>query len=144
VIDRRLADLVVVAHLAYLAFLPVGALLVARRPNLAPLHLAAVAVAVASVTVGFDCPLTTWEQALRRRGGQHPYPGGFVNHYLTGGAFPHGADRVAQIAVAVLIAAVYLRLAHRSPTRRRTSASMVPRGNDWEGRRSPSSSRRTN
>jgi NAD(P)-dependent dehydrogenase (short-subunit alcohol dehydrogenase family) len=124
VIDRRVADLVVVGHLAYLAFIPVGVLLVARRPHLAPLHLAAVAVALASVTVGFDCPLTTWEQTLRRRGGQHPDPGGFVNHYVTGGAFPHGADHVAQIAVAVLIAAAYLRLAHRSRTRRRTSASV--------------------
>ena len=109
-------------HLAYLAFLPAGAILVTRRPRLAPLHLGAIAVAITSLTVGFDCPLTTWEQTLRRGGGQHPYPGGFVDHYLTGGAFPHGADRVAQIAVAVIVAAAYLRLARRSPTRRRTSS----------------------
>ena len=112
-IDRRLADLVVVVHLAYLVFLPAGAVLVARRPRLTPLHLAAVAVAITSVTVGFDCPLTTWEQTLRRRGGQHPYPGGFVNHYLTGTGFPHGADRVAQAAIVVLIGAAYVRLARR-------------------------------
>jgi hypothetical protein len=122
VTDRRLADLVVMVHLAYLAFLPAGAILVTRRPRLAPLHLGAIAVAITSLTVGFDCPLTTWEQTLRRGGGQHPYPGGFVDHYLTGGAFPHGADRVAQIAVAVIVAAAYLRLARRSPTRRRTSS----------------------
>jgi hypothetical protein len=122
VIGRRLADLVVFAHLVYLVFLPVGAVLVTRRPDLAPLHLGAIAVAVTSVTVGFDCPLTTWEQTLRRRGGQHPHPGGFVDHYLTGTGFPHGADRVAQLAIAVLIVAAYLRLARRSPTRRRTSS----------------------
>jgi hypothetical protein len=124
---RRVADLVVVVHLAYLVFLPAGAVLVARRPRLAPLHLGAIAVAITSVTVGFDCPLTTWEQTLRRRGGQHPYPGGFVDHYLSGGAFPHGADRVGQIVVAVIVAAAYLRLARRNRTRRRTSAS-VPIG----------------
>ena len=110
VIDRRLADLVVVVHLAYLAFLPAGAVLVTWRPRLIPLHLGAVAIALASVTVGFDCPLTTGEQTLRRWGGQHPSPGGFVDHYLTGRALTPGADRVAQVAVAVLIAAAYLRL----------------------------------
>lgn len=126
-IDRRLADLVVVVHLAYLVFLPAGAVLVTWRPRLAPLHLGALAVAVTSVTVGFDCPITTWEQALRRRGGQDPSPGGFVDHYLTGGAFPVGGDRVVQIAVAVIVAAAYVRLARRTRTRRRTSAS-VPIG----------------
>jgi hypothetical protein len=111
VIGRWLADLVVVLHLAFLAFLPAGALLVTRSPRLAQLHLGTVAIAVTSVTFGFDCPLTIWEQTLRRWGGQHPYPGGFVDHYLTGTALPHGADRVAQAAVAVLIAAAYVRLA---------------------------------
>ena len=42
-VDRFLADLVVVAHFAYLAFLPVGGFLAARHPWLIPCHLVAVA-----------------------------------------------------------------------------------------------------
>jgi hypothetical protein len=85
-----LADAIVVVHLAYLAFIPLGGVLALRWPRLMWLHLAAVAVGLISITIGFDCPLTTWEQSLRRRGGQRPYPNGFVDHYLTGRVYPHG------------------------------------------------------
>jgi Protein of Unknown function (DUF2784) len=98
---RLLADAVVVVHLVYLAFIPLGGWLGRHRPRLIPVHLLAVAVGLASVTIGFDCPLTGWEQALRRAGGEPGYGGGFVDHYLTGRLFPHGADHLVQLAVAL-------------------------------------------
>ena len=110
-VARRLADLVVALHLAYLVFIPAGGWLVRHWPRLFTVHLGAVVVGLATVTIGFDCPLTTWEQQLRRLGGEHPYHGGFVDHYLTGRLFPHGADHAVQLAVGLAVVCPYLVLA---------------------------------
>jgi hypothetical protein len=120
VLIRLLADLLVVVHLAYLVFIPVGAFLAWRWPRLIPVHVAAVGVAFVSVTVGFECPLTTWEQALRRRGGEKPYTGGFVDHYLTGKLYPHGHDTLVQLLIAAAVLTVYTVLVVRQRSRAST------------------------
>jgi hypothetical protein len=102
-----LADAVLAVHLAYVAFIPLGGFLTWRRPWVAWVHLAAVAVGVVSITVGFDCPLTTWEQSLRRRGSQQPYTDGFVDHYLRGHVYPHGYEWAVQVIFAICIVAAY-------------------------------------
>jgi hypothetical protein len=109
-----LADAVVVVHLGYLAFIPIGGFLALRRHWLTGPHLAAVALGLISVTVGFDCPLTTWEQSLRRRGGQRPYTNGFVDHYLTGRVYPHGGAWMVQAAFAVCVVVSYVLLLERT------------------------------
>ena len=106
-IDRVLAVAVVVVHCAYIAFIPLGGFLAWRWPRLVPVHLAAVAAALISVTVHYDCPLTGLEQTLRRRGGETPYRNGFVDHYLTGRVYPHGADAFVQLLVAACIVVSY-------------------------------------
>jgi hypothetical protein len=111
VLSRLLADLVVVVHFAYLVFIPVGGFLAWRWPRVIPFHLAAVAVAVVSITVGFECPLTTWEQSLRRSGGEKPYTGGFIDHYLTGRLYPHGHDTLVQLLIGAAVLTSYLGLA---------------------------------
>ena len=113
-----LADAIVVVHLVYLAFIPLGGLLAWRWPRVIWAHLAAVAIAAVSITVGFDCPLTTWEQSLRRRGGQRPYTDGFVDHYLTGHVYPHGYEWAVQMIFSVCIVASYVYVVRR--TRRTT------------------------
>ena len=118
---RVLADVVVAVHLAYLVSIPLGGFLAWRWRGLIPIHLALVVIGLVSITIGFDCPLTTWEQSLRRRGGQHPYRGGFVDHYLTGKIYPRGYDTAVQVlmAAAVVIAYAALMLRHRSHDRQR-------------------------
>jgi len=86
-------------------------------------HLAAVALGLISITIGFDCPLTTWEQSLRRRGGQRPYTDGFVDHYLTGRIYPHGYAWAVQAVFALSVVASYAFLL-TSGTRRRDSSSL--------------------
>jgi hypothetical protein len=113
-----LADLVLVVHLAYVAFIPLGGFLAWRWRRIVWLHLAAVAVGVASITVGFDCPLTTWEQSFRRHGGQHPYRDGFVDHYLKGRVYPHGYDGAVWTVFAVCIVVSYAGLVRRGRSRR--------------------------
>jgi uncharacterized protein DUF2784 len=122
-----LADAVVVVHLAYLAFIPLGGFLAWRWRWLVPFHLAAIAVGVVSVVVHFDCPLTTWEQSFRRRAGQRVYTNGFVDHYLTGHVYPHGYDGVVQavFAACIVVSYVGLWLRGRSQPARRVGARMT-------------------
>ena len=108
-----LADVVLITHLAYLAFIPLGGFLVLRWPRVMWPHLVAVAVGLVSITVGFDCPLTTWEQSLRRRGGQQPYRDGFVAHYLTGTVYPHGYEWAVQALFAACVVASYALVVQR-------------------------------
>ena len=108
-----LADAVLVVHLAYLAFIPLGGFLALRWPRVVWAHIAAVAVALVSITIGFDCPLTTWEQSLRRRGGQSAYRDGFVDHYLTGHVYPHGDAWVVQVVFGVCVVASYALMLRR-------------------------------
>ena len=104
---RMLADLVIVVHLGYLAFVAVGGVLAWRWRRLIRPHLIALTVAFASVAVGFDCPLTNIEKSLRRLAGDRPYAGGFIDHYIVGTLYPRGLDRLAQVVVAVVVVAAY-------------------------------------
>jgi hypothetical protein len=119
---RVLAELVVVVHLVYLAFIAVGGVLAWRWRRLIWPHLIALGVAFASVTVGFDCPLTNLEKWLRRLAGDDPYEGGFIDHYIIGTVYPEGHDRLAQLVLTVMALAVYGSvIVHRS--RARSNAS---------------------
>lgn len=114
---RLLADLVVVLHLVYVAFVAVGAVLAWRWRRLVSLHLVALTVAFVSVTVGFDCPLTNLEKWLRRLAGDHPYEGSFIGHYILGTVFPRGHDRLVQGIVVVVVLVVYGTVVVRSRSR---------------------------
>ena len=104
-----LADLVVIVHL--------GGLLAWRWPRLFGVHLPAVVYAAASVTVGFDCPLTPLEKHLRRLAGQRAYAGGFVNHYLANVVYPGGLTPILRAVAAACIVigytGLFLRWRHR-------------------------------
>jgi hypothetical protein len=102
-----LADAVVLLHLAFLAFIPTGGFLAIRWPRLMWPHLACVAIGLVSITIGFDCPLTTWEQSLRRAGGERPYRDGFVAHYFTGRVYPHGYAWTVQALFAACVVTSY-------------------------------------
>ena len=105
-----LADAVVILHLAFLVFVALGGFLAWRRRWIIPIHIAAVVVGLASITVHFDCPLTTWEQSLRRRAGEHAYTDGFVDHYLKGHVYPHGYDWLVQVVFATCVVVSYVGL----------------------------------
>ena len=99
---RWLADLVVALHLAFVAFVACGGLLVLRRPRLAWLHLPALAWGVAVEYAGWTCPLTPLEQWLRTRAGEGGYAGGFVEHYLLPLLYPVGLARPTQCLLGTL------------------------------------------
>ena len=83
-----LADLVLVVHLGFVAFVALGAAAVLYRPKLALIHLPCLAYGSALEFIGWICPLTPLEQKLRVQAGQEGYTGGFVEHYVGGLLYP--------------------------------------------------------
>jgi len=136
-----LADLIVVAHFAYLAVLIFGGLAARRWPRLLGLHLAAVAWALGAVTVHYDCPLTSLEAHLRRRAGQVPSPDGFLRHYVRGVLFPEWLTPFVVVALGVVVVSGWVRLALTSGGR--TPGSGSPSPTRTAGGSGPSSRSRT-
>ena len=117
---RALADLVVVAHLAFVGFVVLGGLLVLRRPRLAWLHLPAAVWGVMIEFAGWMCPLTPLENAFRARGGEAGYSGGFVEHYLLPVLYPSGLTRGVQLVLGSIVLALNLAVYGALLARRRT------------------------
>lgn len=72
-----LADLVLLMHAAFVAFVVFGGLLVIWKPRAAPWHLMAMAWGAATVGFGWICPLTPLENHLLQLAGQQGYEGGW-------------------------------------------------------------------
>lgn len=94
-----LADLVLLAHAAFIVFAAAGALLLPRAPRVAWLHLPAVAWGVGIEWSGGVCPLTPLEVWLRRRAGASGYESDFIEHYVTALIYPAGLTRGMQAAL---------------------------------------------
>ncbi len=105
-----LADFVVVVHVAFVVFVVLGGLLVLRRPVLAWLHLPAAVWGVLIEFRGWVCPLTPLENALRVRGGEAGYTGGFIEHYLLPALYPTGLTRNIQLVLGSLVLGINLAL----------------------------------
>ena len=101
-----LADLLVVAHFAFILFATGGALLLLRWPRLAYLHAPAVLWAIVVELAGWICPLTPWEKDLRFLAGQDGYEGDFVGHYLLPLIYPSGLTRPIQAGLGALVLAI--------------------------------------
>ncbi len=111
---RVLADAVVVVHFGFIMFVAAGALLAWRWPALVWAHMPALAWGVGTVTVGFPCPLTGMEKALRRRAGEGGYEGGFVDRYIEDVVYPDEYTLLLRSLALVAIAVGYLGLRCRA------------------------------
>ena len=114
-----LADLVLVVHAAFVAFVVVGLVLIwvgrfrgwaiVRNIWFRAAHLAAMGVVAAESLAGFVCPLTTWENQLRLlAGGQQRYAGSFIQHWLYPLIFFDLGERIFTIAYLAFFLAVVL------------------------------------
>lgn len=89
---RMAADLVLITHVTYVAFVVIGLLLILlggccgwnwiRNPWWRMLHLAAISLVVIEAWLGITCPLTTLEMNLRQSAGDAIYNDSFVEHWL--------------------------------------------------------------
>ncbi|HEY6363594.1 MAG TPA: DUF2784 domain-containing protein [Candidatus Binatia bacterium] len=100
---QLLADLIVLAHAAFVLFAVLGGLLVARWWRLVWIHLTTVIWAVLVEFFGWVCPLTPLENWLRQRGGQADYSSDFVAHYILPLLYPEGLTRGVQIGLGVFV-----------------------------------------
>ncbi len=100
---HALADLVLVAHLAFIVFVVAGGLL-ALRWHWAPLvHLPAALWGVFIELSGGICPLTPLENYLLRAGGASGYSGGFIEHHLVPIIYPVGLSPSIRVLLAALV-----------------------------------------
>lgn len=100
---RLLADLVLIIHAVFVAFVIFGGVLALWKPRIAPWHLLALAWGALVIAMGWVCPLTPLENQLRESAGIAGYSGGFVEQYVTRILYPPGLTRNVQIALAVAL-----------------------------------------
>ena len=124
---QGLADLVLIAHASFVAFVLLGGLLAIPWPRIITLHLPAAAWGAMVEFAGWNCPLTRLETWLREPAGQHAADTDFVLQCLDPLLYPTGLTRTVQIilgAIVVIInGAIYGWLWRRSrPSRLRPAA----------------------
>lgn len=111
-IYRVLADGVFLVHVAFIVFVVLGGFVVLRWPRVALVHLPVAAWGALIEFGGWVCPLTPLENHFRILGGQQPYTGGFIAHYLGPIVYPEGLTRGVQVGIGagvlVLNGALYL------------------------------------
>jgi hypothetical protein len=114
-----LADLVLVVHVAFIAFVIFGLILTwigwlrrwgwVRNLWFRLAHLAAIGVVAAQALFGIICPLTIWEDDLRLlAGGEGRYAGSFIQHWLHQLIFFEAEGYVFTIAYVTFFLAVVL------------------------------------
>jgi hypothetical protein len=118
---RLLANLVLLGHAAFVAFVVLGGLAVLRWPRIAWIHLPIVAWGAGIEFMGGLCPLTPLENHWRRLAGEQGYDGGFVEHYLLAALYPDGLTRGVQVALGLVVIAVNVAIYARLWRRKKTS-----------------------
>ena len=87
---RTLADVVLLIHMAFIAFVIIGGFFACRWRWLPWVHLPTVVWGAAIEFGGWICPLTPLENWLRQASGEAGYPSGFIEHYLIPIVYPVG------------------------------------------------------
>jgi len=103
---RLLADLVVILHLAFVAFALFGGLLALKWKRIVWLHVPAALWAAAIEFGGWVCPLTPFEIWLRGQGGELGYRSDFIEHYILPLLYPASLTREMQFVLGVVVLAV--------------------------------------
>lgn len=118
---RIAADLVLVVHLAFVAFVVFGGFLTWRWPRVALVQVPVAFYGVIIEIIGFRCPLTPLEKSLRRKAGSAGYDGGFVEHYIVDVLYP--AEFTTGIKVLLACVVVLTNVVAYSGFRRRKLSS---------------------
>ena len=114
------ADGLVLVHFAFTTFVIFGGFLTWRWPQIALLHLPALAWGCWVEVSHSICPLTPLENHFRHLGGQAGYQGGFLAHYLVRVLYPPGLTWHIQWLLAAALIAINF-VAYAGLARRRRS-----------------------
>jgi hypothetical protein len=121
VVFRVLAYVVLTLHFAFFGYVVLGGFLAWRWPRALWPHMVAVGWALLGLAVPLACPLTGWQNALRRRGGLPDLPHGFIETYLVGPVMPRGHVVAARVVIGAVVAVSWLgalRSRHRAASDR--------------------------
>lgn len=114
---RLTADGLLLVHLLFILFVLFGALLAFKWRPVIWWHLPAVLWGTLVEVCHWNCPLTRWENLMRRSAGQAGYEESFIEHYLWPLIYPSGLTPTIQLSLGGLVVLVngliYLRLARR-------------------------------
>jgi hypothetical protein len=103
---RLLADLVLIVHAAFVAFVVLGGLTALRWPRAVWVHLPVALWGAGIEFVGGICPLTPLEVHWRELAGDQGFAGGFVEHYIVALLYPDGLTRTIQVALGLFVVVV--------------------------------------
>ena len=123
VIYSVLADLVLVLHLAFIAFVVLGGFLALRWRRLVWIHPPLAVWGALVALMGWICPLTPLENYLRGLAGLAQYGGSFLERYLLPLIYPTDLTRGLQVSLGLLVVAVNL-LAYGLLVRKRRHGRM--------------------
>ena len=101
-----LADLVLVVHFLFIAFVVAGGFAAVRWPRLAWAHVPCFVWGALIEFAGWICPLTPLENDLRIASGQAGYSGGFIEQYLLPVIYPGALTREIQIWLGLSVLAL--------------------------------------
>jgi hypothetical protein len=110
---RALADVTMVVHFAFLAYVVTGGFLAWRWPRAIWAHLLVAGWGLSTVVFHLDCPLTWVEDWARRRAGDAGLSRGFIDTYLTGIIYPERYTGLMQLLAAVAVAVSWTGVALR-------------------------------
>ncbi|MDX1442355.1 MAG: DUF2784 domain-containing protein [Gammaproteobacteria bacterium] len=102
------ANVLLVIHALFIAFVVLGGLLVLWRRWMAFVHLPIVLYGIAIEWIGWICPLTPLENRMRLAAGEEGYSSSFIEHYLLPLVYPVDYTRELQLMLGALVLLVNL------------------------------------
>jgi len=105
VFSRIAANLVLLAHFAFVLIAVFGAVGVLIHPAWAWIHVPTVLWSSVVNLAGWTCPLTPMENRLRVSGYGNRYEGGFVHHYIGPLVYPGGMPRRLELVAGISVVA---------------------------------------
>jgi hypothetical protein len=113
------ADVVLIVHLVYIAWVIFGAIFTRGRLWLAGIHIVTIVWGIITETTSAPCPLTLMENWCEGRAGISPYHGPFLLHCLDATIYPN-VPLALLVTVAVLVCAFNLGIYVRRLLKRRS------------------------
>ena len=102
-LNKLLADLTVLMHLAFILFVILGGLFVLRWKKVMWVHIPIAIWGVASEYFNIICPLTPLENYFRDLAGNATYKTGFIEQYIIPAIYPEGLSRNLQFILGTVV-----------------------------------------
>lgn len=102
-IQKLIADLILLLHFSFILFVLFGVFLVFKKHKLAWVHIPIALWGMLISLIGWVCPLTPLENHFRILAGEQGYEGGFIENYLLPLVYPGGLTRQMAISMGIFV-----------------------------------------